>query len=94
MVVDLVHDDSMGYMNQYARLESVYDQGSFDFKITGTDGELLFYPTKSSVNDYWITALSYNLDDNILGVGTTSIGGISLVETHSTMFLLVLQLLL
>ena len=84
MLVDLIHDDSMGYMNQYARLESVYDQGSFDFKITGTDGELLFYPTKSSVNDYWVTALSYNLDDNILGVGTTSIGGVSLVETHST----------
>ena len=84
MIVDLIHDGANGYINQYGRVESVYDQGSFDFKIVGSEGEVLFYPTKSSVNDYWITALSYNLDDNILGVGTTSIGGISLVETHST----------
>ena len=84
MIVDLIHDGAHGYINQYGRVESVYDQGSFDFKIVGSEGEVLFYPTKSSVNDYWITALSYNLDDNILGVGTTSIGGVSLVETHST----------
>ena len=87
MLVDIIHDGSTGYINQYGRVETVYDQGSFDFKVYGSDGEILFYPTRSSVNDYWITALSYNLDDNILGVGTTTIGdscAVSLIETHST----------
>ena len=83
MIVDLIHDGSFGYINQYARVESVYDQGSFDFAISGTDGELLFYPTKSSVNDYDITALSYNLNDNFLSTGSTSIGGV-LIDSDST----------
>ena len=48
-------------MNQYGRVETAYDQGSFDFSITGTDGQLTFFPTKSSVNDYEITTVDYNL---------------------------------
>ena len=60
MIVDLVHNGSVGFLNQYGRVESTYDQGSFDFSISGTEGQLLFYPTKSSVNDYDLTTLSYN----------------------------------
>ena len=48
MIVDLIHDGSFGYINQYGRVETVYDQGDFDFAITGTDGELRFYPVNSS----------------------------------------------
>ena len=33
MVVDLIHDGSFGYIQQYGRVETVYDQGSFDFSI-------------------------------------------------------------
>ena len=40
MIVDLIHDRSFGYMNQYGRVETVYDQGSFDFRISGGNGEL------------------------------------------------------
>ena len=82
MIVDLIHDGSFGYIQQYGRIESVYDMGSFDFSILGSEGQLLFYPNKSKVNDYDIVALSYNLDDNILGVGTTSIGT-TLIDSHS-----------
>ena len=83
MIVDLIHDGSFGYINQYARLETIYDQGSFDFSISGTDGELLFFPTKSSVNDFDITSISYNLNDNYLSTGSTSIGGV-LIDSDST----------
>ena len=41
MLVDVVHDDAQGYINQYARVETQYDQGSFDFGISGSDGQLL-----------------------------------------------------
>ena len=40
MIVDLVHDSSFGYMNQYGRVETTYDQGSFDFTISGGQGQL------------------------------------------------------
>ena len=82
MIVDLVHDRSFGYINQYGRVETTYDQGSFDFTISGGQGQLQFFPTKSAVNNYDITTLSYNLDDNLLGVGTTGIGPV-LIDTKS-----------
>ena len=82
MIVDLIHDGSFGYIQQYGRAETVYDQGSFDFSIVGSEGQLLFYPTRSAVNDYDVVALSYNLDDNLLGVGTTSVGT-ALIDSHS-----------
>jgi len=82
LIVDLIHDGFFGYLNQYARVETVYDQGSFDFSISGSEGQLLFFPTKSSVNDYDIAIISYNLNDNYLSTGSTSIGGV-LIDSES-----------
>ena len=84
MLVDLLHDGSFGYLNQYARVETQYDQGSFDFSISGTDGRLEFYPTKYTINDYDLTVFSYGLNDAYLGIGSTSLGGVASVETSST----------
>ena len=83
LIVDLIHDGSFAYMNQYGRVETNYDQGSFDFSISGSNGQLLFYPTRATVNDYDVTCLSYNLDDNLLSTGSTSIGGVLLIDTDS-----------
>ena len=82
MIVDLIHDGTFGYISQYGRIESTYDQGSFDFSISGTTGQLLFFPTKTEVNDFDISAISYNLNDNLLSTGTTSIGE-SIIDTES-----------
>ena len=82
MVVDVLHDGVFAYINQYGRNETVYDQGSFDFAISGDEGQLLFYPVKYSVNDYWIASLSFNLDDNLLSTGSTVVGR-GLVDTES-----------
>jgi hypothetical protein len=83
MLVTLVNDNFNGYINQYARLESAYDLGSFDFSISGNQGILNFYPVNYSINDYDLSFISYNLNDNLLGVGSTSIGS-SLISTAST----------
>ena len=72
----LVHDNnSLGYINQYGRIETTYDLGSFDFGIIGSEGVIYFYPTNYSVNDYDVTLLSYNLSNTLLSVGNTSFGG-------------------
>ena len=84
LIVDLVHNGTTAFMNQYGRVETTYDQGSFDFSISGTDGQLLFYPTKSTVNDYELTTLSYNLSGEALGIGSTTLGGVASIETKST----------
>mgnify|MGYP007000154124 len=62
---------------------SVYDIGSFDFAIAGGNGQLRFYPRNYKVNDFHITTVSYNLEDEYLGIGTTSVG-VALIESHST----------
>ena len=41
MIVDLVHNGSVGFLNQYGRVESTYDQGSFDFSISGTEEAII-----------------------------------------------------
>ena len=84
LLVDLLHDGSFGYLNQYGRIETTYDQGSFDFAISGTNGQLQFYPTRYTVNDYDVSLLSYNLNDVFLGIGTTSLGGIALIDSASS----------
>ena len=74
LLVDLVHDGAIAYTNQYGRLETTYDQGSFDFNIFGDAGQLLFYPTHFALNDYDVSTLAYRLDDDLIEYGTTTIG--------------------
>ena len=84
--VTLVHDNSQGYINQYGRVETEYDLGSFEFGIEGTDGILFFYPTNYTVNDYDVTILSYNISD-ILGsisLDDDVFGGIIDISNNST----------
>ena len=83
MVVDIAHDTTFAYVNQYGRLETVYDMGTFDFVISGSEGQLLFYPTKTEINDFDVAALTYRLDDNLLGVSNKSLGSSVLVNSSS-----------
>ena len=85
MLVTLLQANSTGYLNQYARVETTYDLGSFDFSIEGSEGLLLYYPTSYTVNDYDITTLAYRLNDGISGTGSTTLGSCALIETDSTL---------
>ena len=53
LVVSLLHDGTNGYLNQYGRVETHPDLGSFDWKISGDEGPVsythLTLPTKCSV---------------------------------------------
>jgi hypothetical protein len=83
IVTTLIDDFGRTYLNQYARVESTYDMGSFDLAIDGSEGVLLFYPTKFSINDFDITTLSYNINDNLLGIGDTNFGGVIDIQSES-----------
>ena len=82
-VVDLVHNNSDIYLQQYGRIESVYNLGSFDSNILGSKGRLLWYPRNYKVNDYDLTAISYHIDDDLLSVGSTSFG-VTKIDSTST----------
>tara|TARA_B100001109_G_scaffold254874_1_gene255811 strand:- start:12835 stop:25032 length:12198 start_codon:yes stop_codon:yes gene_type:complete len=84
MFVSLLHNGSSGFINQYGRVESVSDLGSFDFDVSGNQGRLLFYPTKYQVNDYNVSAVSFDIVglSTVAGIGSTTLG--SSVDIKST----------
>jgi hypothetical protein len=83
IVTTLIDDIGNTYLNQYARVESNYDMGSFELIIDGSEGVLLFYPTKFSINDFDVTTLSYNISDNLSVIGNTNFGGVVDIQSES-----------
>ena len=82
LIVSLMHDGVNGYLNQYGRVETYLDLGSFDFNITSTLGQFNFYPIKYSVNDYDVSYISHDLKDAVTGIGQSSLGNV--VDISST----------
>jgi len=74
MFVSLINDGEFGYLNQYGRVETGNELGSFDFNISGDEGNLLFYPNEFKINNYDLSLISYDIKDSISGVGSTSLG--------------------
>ena len=86
MVVSLLHDNVNGYLNQYGRVETYSDLGSFDFNITSTLGQLNFYPIKYRINDYDISYISHDLKDSVSGIGQSSLGNVVNINSTQTTF--------
>ena len=85
IITTLIDDAGNTYLNQYARVESNYDMGSFDLVVEGTEGILRFYPTKFQFNDFDISILSYNIDNDLLSIGNTSLGGVVDIQSSSVL---------
>ena len=86
--VDIIHDDNDGYISQYAIVDTEGEIGFFDFTVESGEGLIRFYPNPAYIlnNDFEITSLSYQLDDQVSAIGSTSIGELVHVNTFSTPF--------
>ena len=80
-IVTLIQDGTNAEVLNYGRVDSVLDLGSFDFNISGSEGQLLFYPTKYRFNSYNISYCSFDLDNGITGIGTFALGEICDIES-------------
>lgn len=85
ILTTLIDNNRNVYLNQYARLESNYDMGSFDIAIDGDEGILQFYPVKFSINDFGVTVFSYNIENNLSGIASTSFGGSVDILSNNTL---------
>ena len=74
--VSIIHDGGNASVVNYGRVDSVLDLGTFDFSISGTEGQLLFFPTKFESNDYNISLMSFDIDNSVSGIGTFELGEI------------------
>jgi len=83
-LVSLIHDGVNAFINQYGVNNTYYDIGSFDFSITGNEGNLLFYPTKSKINDYNVSLISFDIRDSIVSTGSTNLGDCVFVGSATT----------
>lgn len=84
MFVVVAHNGSTAYLNQYGRVETIYDLGSFDVTLSTSSGYLLFYPTLYTVNDFDVSCISFDLDATVAGVGSTSLGDTVQIKTQKT----------
>ena len=82
MVVSMLHNGSDGYINQYGRVETHPDLGSFDWRVSGNEGQLLFYPVKFKKNNYDVTFISHDLKSSTTGIGSTALGSIVHINSH------------
>ena len=76
MMVTVYNDIGRGFsmINQYGRVESVLDLGSFDYRLDGSDGVLQFYPTKFEFNNYNVVTWAFNIDG--IGIGTNTVASV------------------
>ena len=69
-IVSILQDDQIGYMSQYASIETYPYLGYFDYASTAEGWNLLFYPVKFESNIYDVTTSAINI---LAGVADTSI---------------------
>jgi hypothetical protein len=79
---NLIDSNGNVYSTEYGTIISSYAMGSFDVSFDGNEGVLLFYPVKSSINDFDICTLSYNIADTLSGTSSTVFGP-NIVEIDS-----------
>jgi hypothetical protein len=82
-LISLIHDNSFGFLNQYGSISPFNTLGFFDFNISGTDGNLLYYPVKSKYDNYHIELFSFSLNDISSGIGTVNLGDSVCINTNT-----------
>jgi len=85
-LIGFIHDDETGYLNHYGAVYTQDDLGTFDFSVSGTEGNLRFYPFKYKINNYDLTFISFDIEDTAIGVGTTQLGNcVSIAASTKTL---------
>ena len=79
-IIDLIHNNTAGFINQYGTY-TTSTLGFFDFSISGTEGNLLYYPKKTRRDNYHIQSFSFTLRDVTSGIGTLTLGDVAKVDT-------------
>ena len=83
MFASILCDGENSFLNQYGRVSTQYDIGSFEFNISGDLGNLLFYPQKYSINNFDVSTISYDIKDSTSGIGTISLGDAVKITSES-----------
>ena len=83
-IVSLIQNDNIGYMQEYATMETYPELGYFDYFSTADGWNLQFYPVKFEFNEYDTSTISISIQDNVTSIGNTNIGSVARLENFRT----------
>jgi len=76
-VVSVLQDNSIGYISQYASIESYPYLGYFDYITTGTGWNLLFFPVKFENNVYDVSSSAISILSDLSDTGLDAYGDVA-----------------
>ena len=76
-IVSILQNKGIGYISQYASIESYPYLGYFDYTITSEGWDLLFYPVKFELNVYDVSSSAINILSGISSTALDAYGDIS-----------------
>ena len=76
-IVSVLQDNGIGYISQYASIESYPYLGYFDYGVTSTGWNLLFYPVKFEKNVYSTSTSAINILSGITTTGVDAHGDVA-----------------
>jgi hypothetical protein len=83
-MVSLIQNNEFGYLSQYGVVGNISDLGYFEFRRSGSFGNLLFFPKKFDFGSYDVSYISFDLYNTITGIGQTSFGNDPTLITTQT----------
>jgi len=86
-IITTLHDNEIAYTNQYGKIFTKSDTGTFDIGISTTsdDISLRFYPSNPLEDSFnIINVTSFNINDVFSGISTNSLGNSVLLSSYST----------
>ena len=75
-VVTVLQRNNEAFMQEYGSVETVSPLGTFDYSVSGSVWNLLFYPNSYEYNSYYTTTVSFSTLNDIVGVGSTALGDV------------------
>ena len=82
-IVSVLQDGTKGYLNQYARVNSVGELGWYGYTGSDDNWKLDFYPYDFEYNNYSVSAFSIN-SSQLTGIGSTDIGDtVNIIGIHT-----------
>ena len=82
-IVTLIQNGSIGYINQYATLETYPYLGYYDYIATAAGWDLTFFPVKFETNIYEVSSVAFSILDDKTTTETRSYGDVSSVFSQS-----------
>ena len=70
-LISVLNNSSNVYLNEYAKISTFGDIGSFDGIISGDQVELQFFPNKFAVDNYDLFSISLDYNSDNTGIGST-----------------------